>query len=112
MGYKYCYNSFGWDCSDSSRHGLLYTKEIVFLLTFIIYGVLILVMRIERVDVSDHPGWTEVEKGVFQGPKMLDSTTPDFAEFAEQSRARWDVLEWLKVKIKQLSGRRTPTPKT
>lgn len=78
-------------------------------MTFTICGVLILAMTVEKVGVSDHSGWTEVEKGVFQGPKMLDSTTPDFAEFAEQSRARWDVVEWLKVKIKQLSGRRAST---
>lgn len=80
-------------------------------MTFIIYGVLILAVTVEKIDISNDQGWREIEKGVFQGPEMLDSTTPDFAEFAEQSRARWDILEWLKVKIKQLSNKGTPTKK-
>ncbi len=76
MEYQYSYNSFGRNCPNPSCYGLLYTKEIVFLLTFIIYGVLILVMRIERVDVSDHPGWTEVEKGSFRGRKCWIAQHP------------------------------------
>ncbi|MFH1749711.1 MAG: hypothetical protein ABH837_02360 [bacterium] len=30
-----------------------------------------------------------------------DFTTPEFSKFAESSRARWDLLEYLKVKFKQ-----------
>lgn len=46
-------------------------------------------------------GWERMPDGSFQGPVMPDSTTPDFAKFAERSRARWDLGEYIKTLISQ-----------
>jgi len=45
----------------------------------------------------------------FRAKKVVVPVTPGFAKFAEQSRARWDLFEWLKVKIKQASNIKPPT---
>ena len=51
-------------------------------------------------------GWKQVEGepvGTFTTEKQpQDFTTPEFANFAEASRARWDLVEYLKVKFNQL----------
>lgn len=49
-------------------------------------------------------GWNPFngEQGTFTGKTLVDTTTKDFSEFAEASRARWDFAEFLKVKIRQL----------
>lgn len=49
-------------------------------------------------------GWKQVDgqPGTFTTEAQpQDFTTPEFANFAEASRARWDLVEYLKVKINQ-----------
>lgn len=50
-----------------------------------------------------------VEPGEHVTEPVVDSRTSEFARFAEESRARWDPFEWLKVKIKQSSNRKSST---
>jgi hypothetical protein len=51
-------------------------------------------------------GWKQVEGepvGTLTTEKPTqDFTTPEFSEFAEAQRARWDLVEYLKVKFNQL----------
>ena len=67
-------------------------------------------MKNER---SNFGGWEPVsgKPGEFRGKMVTGPVDPEFAAHAEQSRARWDLIEWLKVKIKQLSEKRPPTQK-
>lgn len=54
-------------------------------------------------------GWEPTGKpGEYRASMITGPATPDFENFAEQSRARWDVGEWVKVKLKQLLDKRTP----
>ena len=59
-------------------------------------------------------GWEPVagKPGEYKAKMVTVSVTPEFTKFAEESRARWDVVEWLKIKIKHLSDRVTPTKKS
>jgi hypothetical protein len=54
-------------------------------------------------------GWKQVEgepAGTFTTEKQpQDFTTSDFSKHAEASRARWDLIEFLKVKFQQLLRR-------
>jgi hypothetical protein len=63
---------------------------------------------------SNFGGWEPVlgRPGEYRGKMVTGPVDPEFAEHAEQSRARWDLVEWLKVKIRQLSDKQTPTPKS
>jgi hypothetical protein len=56
-------------------------------------------------------GWEPVpgKSGEFRAKVVEVPITPQFAQFSEQSRARWDIGEWLKTKIKQASNGKTPT---
>lgn len=63
-------------------------------------------MTTEGTDTSHNSGWKQVEDGSFQGPVMPDFTTPDFAKFAERSRASWDLGEYLKTLISQYREKR------
>jgi hypothetical protein len=65
----------------------------------------------QRERLPEPASWRPVSHRFYQGPEIVNSETPDFIEFAEQSRARWDVLECLKVKIKRLLNKGTPTKK-
>ena len=61
-------------------------------------------------------GWEPVsgKPGEYRAKPVGVPVTPEFIDFSKQSRARWDVVEWLKVKIKQFSDRKTSgdtTPK-
>jgi len=51
-------------------------------------------------------GWVQAEgepPGTFTtAERPQDFTSPGFSNFAESSRARWDLVSFLKVKIKQL----------
>jgi len=53
--------------------------------------------------------WKQVEgepAGTFTTEKQpQDFTTPDFSKYAEASRARWDLIELIKVKFQQLLKR-------
>jgi hypothetical protein len=62
---------------------------------------------------STFGGWEQVpgKPGEYKANVVTGPVTPEFAKFAEESRARWDIVEWLKVKIKQLSDRATPIKK-
>jgi hypothetical protein len=44
--------------------------------------------------------------GEYRAKVVTGSVTPDFANFAEESRARWDFGEWLKVKLGHLLNKR------
>jgi len=50
-------------------------------------------------------GWKQIEgepEGTFTTEKPIqDFTTPEYAKFAESSRASWDLIEFIKVKIQQ-----------
>jgi hypothetical protein len=46
-------------------------------------------------------GWEPKGNGWYEGPKMVDSSTPEFTEFAEASRSRWDIAEYFKTLISQ-----------
>jgi hypothetical protein len=56
-----------------------------------------------KSSASKKDGWKQVEgepKGVFTTDEQSqDFTTSDFAKYAEESRARWDFGEWLKIKL-------------
>lgn len=56
-------------------------------------------------------GWEPVpgKSGEYRAKVVEVPVTPQFAQFSEQSRASWDVVEWLKVKIKQSLNRKLPT---
>jgi hypothetical protein len=62
-------------------------------------------MATERADTSHHSGWKQVEGRFFRGPAGFDTVTADFAIFAERSRARWDLAEYLKTLISQYRER-------
>jgi hypothetical protein len=57
-------------------------------------------------------GWVQAEgepKGMFTTAQQpQDFTTPEFSQFAEASRARWNLIEFLKVKIQQHKGKKSP----
>lgn len=49
-------------------------------------------------------GWVRKEgeiEGMYTATPLVESTTPDFSKFAESSRARWDLFEFIKVKLQQ-----------
>jgi hypothetical protein len=54
-------------------------------------------------------GWKQVEEelpGTFASEKQPQNfTTPDFSKHAEASRARWDLIAFIKVKFQQLLRR-------
>ena len=56
-------------------------------------------------------GWKAEGNGWYQGPKMDDTTTPEFTEHAELSRARWNLHEFLKTKMAQLLRKSNPQDK-
>jgi hypothetical protein len=54
-------------------------------------------------------GWEQNpgKPGEFRAKIVTGPVTPDFADFAEESRARWDLVEWLKVKLGHLLNKGT-----
>jgi hypothetical protein len=54
-------------------------------------------------------GWEEnpQKPGEYRARMVTGPVTPDFANFAEESRTRWDFGEWLKVKLGQLLNKGT-----
>ena len=62
--------------------------------------------RTKEVKSSIFGGWKQVEgepEGTFTtASQSQDFTTEEFSRFAEASRARWDLAEFLKVKVRQL----------
>jgi hypothetical protein len=68
-------------------------------------------MRNER---SNFGGWEPVSgrPGEFRGKMVTGPVTPEFAKFSEESRARWDVVEWLKLKFKRLLNKESPDKKS
>lgn len=54
---------------------------------------------------SQLDGWVRKEgeiDGMYIAAPLVDSATPDFSKFEKSSRARWDFLEFIKVKLQQL----------
>ena len=46
--------------------------------------------------------WEPMGNGWFRGPKMIDALTPDFKEYAKQSRSRYDLVEYIKTVASKL----------
>lgn len=47
-------------------------------------------------------GWRDVGDGLFVSDIKNVPVTEEYKKFAEASRARWDLFEYLKVKFDQL----------
>lgn len=47
--------------------------------------------------------WEEVRPGLFVRPvdKAIQAQMPDLKKLAERTRARWDLLEFVEVSVKQ-----------
>jgi len=56
-------------------------------------------------------GWIPKEDGFFTADLPQTSTSASFTNFAEQSRARWNFMSWLRVKIHQKTAKGTPPAK-
>jgi hypothetical protein len=56
----------------------------------------------ERGERNLFGGWEEnpKEPGVFRARIVSGPVTPEFKLFSEESRARWDLIEYLKVKYR------------
>jgi hypothetical protein len=59
-------------------------------------------------------GWHEISPGSgwYTARQLPDFTTPSYARFAEQSRARWDLFEYAKTIWRQFREQRRRVPKT
>lgn len=47
--------------------------------------------------IENGSGWQDKGEGVFEGPPMVNASTPEFSEFAEKNRSRWDLFEYIKT---------------
>jgi hypothetical protein len=56
-------------------------------------------------------GWVPKGDGWYTTDMPKASVTTEFTNFAEQSRARWDLIGWLRVKIHQKLQKATPPAK-
>ena len=56
-------------------------------------------------------GWVPTGDGLYTADIPQTGVTADFAKFAEQSRARWDLIGWLRVKLQQKLQKETPPEK-
>lgn len=53
-------------------------------------------------------GWEPVpgKPGEYRAAATRGFVTPEFRNFTEESRTGWNLIEWIKVKMKQSSGKK------